>query len=73
MNQRSRHGRVRPAGAPTAPAPPSLSIVRGRSSPEPLRWHRVMTARARIAAGYYDRPDVLERLADAVLEELEIP
>jgi len=30
-----------------------------------------MTAQARLAVGYYDRPDVLERLADAVLEELE--
>jgi hypothetical protein len=38
---------------------------------EPIRWGKIMTARARIAAGYYDRPDILERLADAVLEELQ--
>ena len=30
-----------------------------------------MTAQARLAVGFYDRPDVLARLADAVLEELE--
>lgn len=35
-----------------------------------VRWNRVLTARTRLALGYYDRPDVLERLADAVLDEL---
>jgi hypothetical protein len=38
---------------------------------ERIRWTRVMTAQARLAVGFYDRPDVLARLADAVLEELE--
>lgn len=36
-----------------------------------VRWARVGTVRARIAAGYYDRPDIRERLVDAVLEELD--
>ena len=59
--------RVSAAGAASAPAPvtaiPTLT--------ERIRWTRVMTAQARLAVGYYDRPDVLEQLADAVLEELE--
>jgi len=36
-----------------------------------VRWERVRTARARISAGYYDRPDVRERVLTAVLDELE--
>jgi hypothetical protein len=34
-----------------------------------VRWARVNAARARIAAGYYDRENVRERLLDALLEE----
>jgi hypothetical protein len=30
-----------------------------------------MSARARIAAGYYDRPNVRCRIADAVLREIQ--
>lgn len=49
---------------------PGLSLVRSGPA-EPIRWSKVMTAQARIAVGYYDRPDVLESLADAVLSELD--
>jgi hypothetical protein len=35
-----------------------------------VRWARVNAARARIAAGYYDRENVRERLLDALLDEL---
>ena len=35
-----------------------------------VRWARVKAARARIAAGFYDRADVREALVDAILEEL---
>ena len=35
-----------------------------------VRWSRVRAAKARIAAGFYDREDVRDRLADAVYEEL---
>jgi hypothetical protein len=52
--------RATPAAAISIPVPS-----------ERIRWTRVMTAQARLAVGYYDRPDVLERLADAVLHELE--
>ena len=36
-----------------------------------IRWSRVSTAQARIAAGYYDRQDVQDRLADALFDELQ--
>ena len=57
------------------PSPPRLQLVVSPSSahPEPIRWSRIRTARARVAAGYYDRTDVLDRLAAAVLEEIERP
>ena len=48
----------------------------GRSRLGPLResdyvrWAKVMTARARMAVGYYDRDDVREKVLDAVLKEL---
>lgn len=35
-----------------------------------VRWSRVRAARARIAAGFYDRADVREKLLDAILDEL---
>jgi hypothetical protein len=35
-----------------------------------VRWSRVKAARARIAAGFYDRADVREKLLDAILDEL---
>jgi hypothetical protein len=41
-----------------------------RSESDGVRWARVNAARARIAAGYYDRENVRERLLDALLEEL---
>ncbi len=48
-------------------------ILRLNASPcvAGVRWARVGTVRVRIAAGYYDRLDVRERLVDAVLEELD--
>jgi hypothetical protein len=35
-----------------------------------VRWSRVKAARARVAAGFYDRDDVRETLLDAILDEL---
>jgi hypothetical protein len=37
---------------------------------ERIRWSRVLSAQARIAADYYDRDDVKEFLVDAVIDEL---
>ena len=36
-----------------------------------VRWALVTSARARLAAGYYDRPNVRWRIADAVLREIQ--
>ena len=44
-----------------------------RDDPGGVRWARVNAARARIAAGYYDRENVRERLLDALLDELTEP
>ncbi len=41
--------------------------------PVPVRLTRVRVAMQRIAAGYYDRDDVRDRLATAVLAELRRP
>lgn len=64
----------RPASAPPDAlgrvVPPQLSLV-PRPGEEAVRWPRVTTARARIAAGYYERPEVMTRLADALLKEIE--
>lgn len=38
-----------------------------------VRWARVNAVRARIAAGYYDRANVRDRLLDALLDELTEP
>jgi hypothetical protein len=35
-----------------------------------VRWSRVKAASARIAAGFYDRAGVREKLLDAILDEL---
>jgi hypothetical protein len=35
-----------------------------------VRWSRVRAARARIAAGFYDRAEVREQLLDVILDEL---
>jgi hypothetical protein len=35
-----------------------------------VRWARVTTARTRIGAGYYERPDVQDLVVTAVLNEL---
>ena len=49
----------------------------GRITPIPLRVvpeasaARVATAQARIAAEYYDRSEVRDRLVDALLKELQ--
>ena len=52
-----------------------IRLVPGMDAERPrgeagVRWSRVTAARARIAAGFYDRADVREKLLDAILEEL---
>ena len=45
----------------------------GAHRPFSVRWSRVKTARARIAAEYYERGDVKDRLLSALLQELLKP
>jgi hypothetical protein len=52
--------RTRTASVPSEPA----------RIAEFVRWPNIATARARVAAGWYDRADVKDRLVDALLEEL---
>jgi hypothetical protein len=57
-------------------SPPRLRVVEGgrarsEKSDAGVRWDKVRSVRARISTGYYDRPDVRERVLTAVLDELE--
>ena len=55
---------------------PQLRVVRGsRGMPRDttVRWELVRSARARIDAGYYDLPEVRERVLSAVLDEIGDP
>jgi hypothetical protein len=71
----SRSESRRPSVTPPDSATQSVRAPRLRlvtaEQVEPIRWNKVMTAQARIAVGYYERADVLESLADAVLSELD--
>jgi hypothetical protein len=67
-------GATTPAMAARRKATPKLRVVKGGRSSErdtSIRWDRVRNARARITAGYYDRPDVRERVLAAVLDEID--
>ena len=53
---------------------PQLRVVQGGrvlESDPTVRWDRVRNARARITAGYYDCPEVRERVLTAVLDEID--
>jgi len=65
MNRASRPFPDRRRGSVSFPEPP------GPDGVERIRWSRVMTARARVAAGFYDRSEVRAVVADAVLRELQ--
>jgi hypothetical protein len=43
----------------------------GSPGPQQIRPARVLAARARMASGYYDRPEVKDFLLDALLEALK--
>lgn len=63
-----------PTVAASRKAPPRLSVVKGGRAPGSdagVRLDRVRNARARIASGYYDQPDVRDRVLSAVLDEFE--
>lgn len=50
-----------------------VSAHRSADPPLTIRWSKILSARARIAAGYYERDEVQDRLVDAVLQELRRP
>ena len=72
-------GVTTPVISPRRRVPPQLRVVQGgrdHSSSEDgrdatVRWERVRSARARISTGYYDRPEVRERVLTAVLDEID--
>lgn len=67
-------GATTPAMAASRKAPPRLRVVKGGRAGErdaSVRWDRVRNARARIATGYYDQPDVRDRVLTAVLDEID--
>ena len=55
------------------PRRPRLSVVPSPDDKraDTVRWSKVIAARARIAAGHYDRKDVKDRLIESVLRELD--
>ncbi len=61
------------------PVRPRLKLVRsgaaksaGRRATGP-REEKIASARRRMAEGFYDRPDVLERIAEGILRQLTAP
>ena len=65
-------GATTPAVAASRKAPPRLSVVKGGRAAEGIptvRLDRVRNARARVASGYYNRPDVRDRVLSAVIDE----
>jgi hypothetical protein len=50
---------------------PPDSPATGDDSPDPRVAERLTLARQRLAEGYYDRPDILDRIADAVRRALQ--
>lgn len=55
------------------PRRPRLSLVTspGEKRSDTIRWSKVIAARARIAAGHYDREDVKDRLIESMLRALD--
>ena len=49
---------------------PRLRRTKRSESETPIRWSKVATAQARIAAGYYERSEVKQMVVDALLKEL---
>ena len=53
-----------------SPQEKAIRLGRPAASPDVVRLARVRTALQRISTGYYDRDEVRDRLATAVLKEL---
>ena len=59
-----------PEGGSAEAAAPRDTMIPPEDS---IRWARVRTARERMAADFYDRPVVRERIAAALLQDLLSP
>jgi hypothetical protein len=55
---------------PTSVRKRTAATVTPIQDAEQIRWSRVLAAQARVASGYYDRPDVQEFILDAVIDEI---
>ena len=62
--------RTRKSNATTVTPLPLARGASGRRDGDDVRWSRIMTAQARITAGYYRRSDVQDLVVTAVLNEL---
>ena len=62
-----------PAASADDARTPRLRLVRGglATPRDPVRWEQVRNARARISAGFYDRPEIRDRVVTAVLDDLD--
>lgn len=58
---------------PSEASPRDRREAADRARFESVRWSRVKTARARIAADYYERGEVKDRVLDALMDELLRP
>lgn len=63
-------GRTPAPKRPTRTRAQILPFPAAATGRERVRWSRVATAQARIAAGYYDRLDVQDLVAGALFDEL---
>ena len=67
-------GAATPVPVASPKATPRLRVVQGGGGAGrdgAVRMERIRNARARISAGYYDRPDVRDRVLTAVLDEID--
>lgn len=60
--QKTRRSGLRPPAAAARVIPIDSAVG--------VRWPRVRTARARIAADFYERGEILDRVVDALLSEI---
>ena len=70
MTRRRPHTRTRRPNASIVTPLPLTGHASRRRDGDDVRWSRVMTASARITAGYYRRSDVQDLVVTAVLDEL---
>ena len=63
-------GRMTTRRRRTSKRTPEARVTTRPGAEGSVRWSRILSARARIEAGYYELDDVRESIVDALLEEL---